>query len=198
MFGLLKKRAEPVSAFRERLAVCLTTALSVFGKPKPDRMVLDGWLEGLAGIEAGPMEAAFARWLKERQTAPTPAGIREMAVGQKADGRALEAWAGVLGAIRHPSQRAKVMADRLVAKVVGNLGGLEVLCTTETKDLHVWTRQRFLDVYRALEGGAWDDGEHRRLSEPRGGDRGAVGNGGGERRGLDPGDRLSDAAPGMA
>ena len=111
--------------------------------------VYDAYFVALRPLSWEQVQAAGVLALERCEFMPTPARIRDFAVGS-VDSRAAAAWVGLLDAMRrHGAYESVRLDDAPAHAAVAAMGGWVAIC--RHADLHTFGRRDFLRLYRDLQ-----------------------------------------------
>lgn len=135
---------------RPRLAMCLNAAAALWRVEVTQPLVHGYWI-GLRSLPIAQVERAFAAAMQRCRFLPTPAELRELVAGPKAEDRAVKAWACFERAVVvHGGYASVVFSDPVLNATIRSLGGWQRCCALPVDEFDKWLRQDFLKSYAAL------------------------------------------------
>ena len=141
------------SADRGMFGVAISTLLELHGREKSEGM-LDLYWESLKDLTAPEFRAAVVRASRELKFLPKPSELRDLALGNLAQQKMLNAaaaWEVVHAAMVKYDYTHSVDFGPLTNAVVRNMGGWLWLCGRSLNDL-TFDRKKFEELHQAMAG----------------------------------------------
>lgn len=133
---------------REAYVVAMNALCGMF-RVEPSEPFLDGYWMALQDVSIDDVRAAVVKAARTCQFMPPAAELRKLA-GAGAEQASIDAWNGVVNAIRKFGAYESVDFGPTVNAAVRAVGGWRRLCTADSAELHAFIRREFAQALEAL------------------------------------------------